>query len=70
MNQSALVSDKLYSIRQAKSFIPWIKNETEMQKLIHKDLENGNIFKTSVIKRGKRILYFIKGSVVNNLINR
>lgn len=62
--------NKYYSIRETAKFIPWIRCEPTLQKIINNDIErNSNqLFKAIVIKRNKQRRYYIKGEHIINVI--
>jgi hypothetical protein len=73
MENSAIPNpNKNYSILQTLKFLPWISNYEYLKRMIHKDIENNfnETFKVKVICRKKKYYYFIKGSIILDIINK
>lgn len=62
--------NKLYSIHQAITFMPWVNCEPTLQKMIIEDIEKNNNekFKAIVLRRSKTRRYYIKGENIINLV--
>lgn len=55
--------NKLYSIKEAMEFFPWINNHVTFQKYLREDMEynNSKEYGAIIIKRNKYRKYYLKG---------